>query len=307
MCVVMLSREKYPLWVVTRTERHPPCRTRPGAVLDEDGCCEYSFLPCIHECGKEVRVVTDQLRRSKSQAIDDHLSTCIKVPEADRPKKRQRGGMSITAIVDPQNAERMLPIHARCRQELKDVEQRLEERISRLESKSTMYDQVLSVVLPSLELPLKQDVAQLQLTCAIQADITHTLVARPSSQTRAIADLAELRYEHECLERKYELLKRKLDETEREKASLQRDNVRIQSGSELRMQERLVARQTAQVDACDECIRGIKKVICEEAVGNDMFAYCVARVKKAVDAMEAKRDSIRRQHRSDTSCGSSSA
>ena len=95
------SRERYPDWVVTRTERLAPSRRCKPEALDEDGFREYSFLPCVNGCGVDVKICSDYLKQHKNQAVTDHLSVCMAVVEEDRPRKVPRGGVAVSALTDP--------------------------------------------------------------------------------------------------------------------------------------------------------------------------------------------------------------
>jgi len=161
------TREKYPLWVVTHTERRRPRRVGPKTNVDDDGNREYSIIACLHACGCEIPVLTASIAAHKNQAVEDHLAQCVALSADERPTKKRRGGFSVRALLHPDNATLLEPLHARCRQEMDD----LKERTSALERKSLVYDACVSAVLPSIILPLVQHTGEVQLRDAIAKDI----------------------------------------------------------------------------------------------------------------------------------------
>lgn len=94
----MPPHEKYPGWVVTRTARNLPFKRCNSEKVGEDGCREYSFLPCIHGCGVEVRILTDNLEKHKNGRIEDHLQTCVKLDDSARPTKKPRNAVAISLL-----------------------------------------------------------------------------------------------------------------------------------------------------------------------------------------------------------------
>lgn len=108
------SRERYPEWTVSRTERLVPSRRCKQEALGEDGKRSYSFLSCVNGCGVDVKVCSDFLKQHKNQAIEDHLCICEAVDEADRPAKVPRGGVSASTLRDPAKAALVPALHQRC-------------------------------------------------------------------------------------------------------------------------------------------------------------------------------------------------
>ena len=162
------SREKYPAWVSSHTERRKPRRIAAKTQMDDDGCREYSIIACVHGCGAEIPVLSSSFSAHKNQAIDDHLAQCTAIRDDERPLKKHRGGVSMRALLDPTNEQVLQPVHAKCRQEIDD----LKTRMTALEEKTMLYDRCVTAVLPSIVLPLASSTGELQLRDAISKDFT---------------------------------------------------------------------------------------------------------------------------------------
>ena len=75
---------------------------------------EYSFFECVNGCGVDVKVLSDSLKQHKNQAIDDHLSTCQAIEEADRPAKVARGAIPVSILNDPEKMALVPALHKQC-------------------------------------------------------------------------------------------------------------------------------------------------------------------------------------------------
>ena len=200
------SREKYPEWVVTKTERLPPSRKCKPELLGEDGMREYSFFECVNGCGVGVKVLSDSLKQHKNQAIDDHLSTCQAIEEADRPAKVARGAIPVSILNDPEKMALVPALHKQCNERYEAVMQ----KVQVIEEEHRVFKGILTRVLPSLAqwMPLDYSHGEARVIQAIKTDILKgsSTVALPMVDiSKAVAqDLAT--GDHEVLKRKYEAL-----------------------------------------------------------------------------------------------------
>ena len=130
-----MSREKYPGFVVTRTARKGP--KRKNVSVDEDGLCEYSYMPCQH-CHDELQLLSSSLKSCKAAVIHDHLTTCTGFM-GERPPKRGKQSTSTlqnTAIVSNNDSNQELVALKAKAEELKDANDRLHRENAWLKSEN---------------------------------------------------------------------------------------------------------------------------------------------------------------------------
>ena len=87
---------------------------------------EYSFFECVNGCGVGVKVLSDSLKQHKNQAIDDHLSTCQAIEEADRPAKVARGAIPVSILNDPEKMALVPALHKQCNERYEAVMQKVQ-------------------------------------------------------------------------------------------------------------------------------------------------------------------------------------
>ena len=236
------SREKYPEWTVTRTERLPPSRKCKPELLGEDGMREYSFFECVNGCGVGVKVLSDSLKQHKNQAIDDHLSTCQAIEEADRPAKVARGGIPVSILNDPEKMALVPALHKQCNERYEAVMEEVKGVKARLDT----HEYVFRKVFPSMPLPIREgDCGVEQVRDAIKVDVlkdsSTTLVAvnPPSLDSDGTAvELALRREKH-----KSAVLERKLEVSERDLLVANEKIRHLESGRELRLAQTLHKRE----------------------------------------------------------------
>ena len=204
------TREKYPEWVVSRTERLVPSRRCKPEALGEDGKRSYSFMQCVNGCGVDVKICSDFLKQHKNQAIEDHLCVCEGLEESDRPTKVTRGGISASVLRDPAKAALVPALHQKCDERYEALAEELQSVKYEVRGVSGKYDMLcgfVTMVFPEAVMPLTsaaqlEQAAQVRFlgplsTTPVQASIT--------SVPQAVAnDLATGDYD--LLHRKYKTL-----------------------------------------------------------------------------------------------------
>ena len=146
---VPTTREKYPEWVVSHTERRKPRRIGAGSKVDADGLREYAILPCVHGCGAELPMLVDG--KQKIQVIEDHLAECPNVDVACRPAKKARGGVSVKTLTDPAKAALVPTLHTKCALDLAAVRADLQKQIDELKGTQTAMLQACATAWPLLQ------------------------------------------------------------------------------------------------------------------------------------------------------------
>ena len=168
----------YPEWVFDGVERLPPRRAGKGPV-DEDGKREYRVAACVHGCGGKVIVNAATFSENRRKSIEDHLSTCPCVADADRPTKKLRA-LSVCQVSDPAKCRSLAPsVHAKCERRISDLEHAQMEtnaRLNALEAKDELYDALIRRHVPSaLPLPTDSETAHLRFKRALEIDVVSPL------------------------------------------------------------------------------------------------------------------------------------
>lgn len=235
----------YPEWIFGDVVRLIP-RRAGKAVVGEDGKRPYRIAPCVHGCSAQVIVNATSFSENRRKSIEDHLSTCPRVPDGDRPPKKPRA-FSINQVTDPEKCMAIAPlVHAKCNSRISDLEatqDRTNERLDVLEAKSTLYDSALQAVMPLVELPLVHGRAVEQLRVALpSADMTTVSAVSTAldfSSVEASRKLVNDIYSELCAAKlsicKYQ---KQLEERERQR-SLMEDNWQEALLNTERLQRRL--------------------------------------------------------------------
>jgi len=168
---------------------------------------------------------------------------------------------SILALAPSIQARTSVMIHKACREqydELKQESAEVRERLSKLEAKTSMYDNALTMVLPSLKLPLIEEVAPLQLREAIAIDRTPVPI---------VVSVPE-----PSLEVKLAKAMKTLEAKEFEIEGLRKENARVKGGSELVQQRKicgaLAAKCSQQGTLIDRQKMDLRNLFAQKEVGS---------------------------------------
>ena len=217
----------------------------------------YVDITCPY-CCEQFESTAASVSKNKGHVCTAHLAK----KKCDLPKN-ERGGVdaSILALAPSKQARTSVVIHKACKEqydELKQESAEMKERLSKLEAKTNMYDNVLTEVLPSLKLPLIEEVAPLQLREAISKD---------SPQAPIVVSTPE-----PSLEVKLERAKRVLESKDFENEGLRKENSRLKGGTELAQQRRigqvLSTKCSQQRDLLDRMKMDLRHLFAQKEAGN---------------------------------------
>jgi hypothetical protein len=280
------SRERYPDWVVTRTERLAPSRRCKPEALDEDGFREYSFLPCVNGCGVDVKICSDYLKQHKNQAVTDHLSVCMAVVEEDRPRKVPRGGVAVSALTDPSKTALIPKLHAQCEERYNAVMEEVRGVKARLDT----HEYVFRAVLPSMALPIRDgEQGVLQVRNAITID------CGGDTPTAIVADEADVRLRR--AEAEAAAWRRKFEVSERDLVAATAQVKRLRNGRDLKIMQAFHQRETKMLEEADALLQFVQKAF--ETMFADEASRTGAELREAYQPVlqkETAQSHRRRQH-----------
>lgn len=200
---------KFGEFEVVRTERRL-CKRPNDPNADEEGMREYAYLKCPHCATDNIGIALSSMNIQKFAVIRDHIRSCPSFV-GERPSKRGKSTaidelLEIKAEMEEmkrQNVERQTVENDSLRAEVEQLKLAMEvqeqaqkrametqkqamedqqQEIKALQSKTSLYDNVLTAVMPSLVLPLTapEKHAELCLREAAMRDIRPPPLALPA-------------------------------------------------------------------------------------------------------------------------------
>ena len=177
------GRRSWKAWTVSEaTERPAKTRSNTGEVA------MYVDITCPY-CGDVFEATAASVSKNKSVVCLTHL----KNKKCDQPKctdNAEAEEQSVLALPPSKRNRTSLHVHASCEKRFAEMDTRitdLRHDVNWLTKKSTLYDHALTTVFPTLELPLRDGTAYMQLQTAVQHDVIERMAPALRIQEQTIS------------------------------------------------------------------------------------------------------------------------
>lgn len=176
-------RRSWKAWTVSEPAmRASKQRLTPGELT------AYVDITCPN-CGDVFEATSASVSKNKALVCGTHL----KNKKCDQPKDAtaEESAELSTMVLPPSKRNRTsLHIHASCEKRFAEVKAEmadLRSDVNWLTKKASLYDMALTTVFPTLELPLRDGSAHMQLQTAVQHDVIERISPTMRMQEEAIS------------------------------------------------------------------------------------------------------------------------